>query len=325
MDQMQLGDTDGVCITIIHSIHIELAPFNRRHDLGSSDAVCPFQISVDRPRLSLKPGQFSYQLGLVVRPLRTGHDCGRPRRMSRKVSATVMAAATSSTITSHHGTTAHGSRSMRRGADDRRMRGARMAAARRCLGGLVGRPAMASRSQLGRPRGRPVPGRVATMQPPAPRILGNLDARGTKYSRAGGHKVRLRPLRDRLARRTRRLQRRKARSGMRHVLNVATDAELGFVPNGQMVAVHAERSPESTVDLESALMNAAEESARFLPFAENSNVGELTVCVADRPEPRPQGVPVDRGRHRSTERSLTVMSLPCSITPCNSAIWLAKG
>jgi hypothetical protein len=68
------------------------------------------------------------------------------------------------------------------------------------------------------------------------------------------------------------------RSGFRHVLNVASDAELGFAPSGHAPGVQVDRSPvESRDSLESMLMNAADESGRFLAFAEGSNVGELTV------------------------------------------------
>ncbi|MGH3976086.1 MAG: hypothetical protein ACRDS9_22585, partial [Pseudonocardiaceae bacterium] len=67
------------------------------------------------------------------------------------------------------------------------------------------------------------------------------------------------------------------RSGLRHVLNVATDAELGFAPGGRELAVQGDAEPAGTPDLPATLMNAAGESARFLSLAESSNVGELTV------------------------------------------------
>lgn len=67
------------------------------------------------------------------------------------------------------------------------------------------------------------------------------------------------------------------RSGLRHVLNVATDAELGFAPAGRELAVRRAARPADTLNLQATLVNAADESARFLSMAESTNVGELTV------------------------------------------------
>ncbi|HEX3779005.1 MAG TPA: hypothetical protein VHX38_05020 [Pseudonocardiaceae bacterium] len=70
------------------------------------------------------------------------------------------------------------------------------------------------------------------------------------------------------------------RSGLRHVLGVCTDAELGFgetsvAPVATMAGSTADRG--TGPELEAVLMDAAGESARFLEIAEASNVGELTV------------------------------------------------
>ncbi len=67
------------------------------------------------------------------------------------------------------------------------------------------------------------------------------------------------------------------RSGLRHVLNVATDTELGFAPAGRELAVRRATKPAGTLNLQATLVNAADESARFLSMAETTNVGELTV------------------------------------------------
>lgn len=66
------------------------------------------------------------------------------------------------------------------------------------------------------------------------------------------------------------------RAGLRAVLNVATDNELGFVQPG-----NAPPDPElagcSTVGLEDVLVDAGDESISLLALAEESNVGDLTV------------------------------------------------
>ncbi len=69
------------------------------------------------------------------------------------------------------------------------------------------------------------------------------------------------------------------RSGLRHVLNAATDSELGFAPDGRWLSAEAVgQSPGQFDDsLETTLINAADESTEFLPLAEASNVGELTL------------------------------------------------
>jgi hypothetical protein len=74
------------------------------------------------------------------------------------------------------------------------------------------------------------------------------------------------------------------RSGLRHVLGVRTDAELGFGPADEdvgtaIVATAAACTAEriAAPELEAMLTDAAEESTRYLEIAEASNVGELTV------------------------------------------------
>lgn len=71
------------------------------------------------------------------------------------------------------------------------------------------------------------------------------------------------------------------RAALRHVLNVASDNELGFSSTTSVTAV----TPGPTrigarrggTDVEATLMESADESAAWLPFAEESNVGDLTV------------------------------------------------
>jgi hypothetical protein len=67
------------------------------------------------------------------------------------------------------------------------------------------------------------------------------------------------------------------RAGFRQVLNAVTDAELGFGTGVHELAARNADTTVNTGDLEATLMNAADESARFLTTAEATNVGELTV------------------------------------------------
>ena len=74
------------------------------------------------------------------------------------------------------------------------------------------------------------------------------------------------------------------RSGLRHVLGVRMDSELGFGPGDEDVSTAiVTTTPNSTLDrlavpeLEGILTEAADESTRFLEIAEASNVGDLTV------------------------------------------------
>jgi hypothetical protein len=73
------------------------------------------------------------------------------------------------------------------------------------------------------------------------------------------------------------------RSGLRQVLNVSSDADLGFVPPNPGGALDPEPEPEpepapySTAGLSDDLIDAGDESISLLTLAEESNVGELTV------------------------------------------------
>jgi hypothetical protein len=67
------------------------------------------------------------------------------------------------------------------------------------------------------------------------------------------------------------------RSGLRYVLNVASDNELGFSPPPGVVVTEPELTLPSTVGLEDDVSDAGDESISFLTFAEQSNVGDLTV------------------------------------------------
>ena len=67
------------------------------------------------------------------------------------------------------------------------------------------------------------------------------------------------------------------RSGLRHVLDVASDNELGFYPPSGVAVAEPEPTPPSMVGHEDDLIHASDESIALLSFAEESNVGELTV------------------------------------------------
>ncbi|MEV6285568.1 hypothetical protein [Kribbella sp. NPDC051770] len=67
------------------------------------------------------------------------------------------------------------------------------------------------------------------------------------------------------------------RAGLRKVLNVATDNELGFSPGTRPGQGELEASISSMVGLEAEMVRTADESVSILPMAETSNVGELTV------------------------------------------------
>ncbi|MEU8227825.1 hypothetical protein [Kribbella sp. NPDC048915] len=68
------------------------------------------------------------------------------------------------------------------------------------------------------------------------------------------------------------------RSGLRHVLGVASDNDLGFFPpNGAALTEPEPLPPASMADRDDDLVNAGDESIALLSFAEESNVGELTV------------------------------------------------
>ncbi|ADB35182.1 hypothetical protein Kfla_6179 [Kribbella flavida DSM 17836] len=67
------------------------------------------------------------------------------------------------------------------------------------------------------------------------------------------------------------------RSGLRHVLNVATDIELGFSPSNEPAQFDLEPAPPPAVGLDDDLIDAGDESVSLLMLAEESNVGELTV------------------------------------------------
>jgi hypothetical protein len=68
------------------------------------------------------------------------------------------------------------------------------------------------------------------------------------------------------------------RSGLRHVLGVAADNELGFFPPAGVAPGEPEPIPPSSMaGHDDDLVNAGDESIALLSFAEESNVGELTV------------------------------------------------
>lgn len=67
------------------------------------------------------------------------------------------------------------------------------------------------------------------------------------------------------------------RAGLRQVLNVATDNELGFVPGSRHGLGELDATISSMVGLEDEMVRAADESVSILPLAESSNVGDLTV------------------------------------------------
>ncbi|GAA1607230.1 hypothetical protein GCM10009789_71970 [Kribbella sancticallisti] len=66
------------------------------------------------------------------------------------------------------------------------------------------------------------------------------------------------------------------RSGLRYILNVANDNELGFVPPGT-AGGDAELTTSSTYGMEDDVIEAGDESIALLALAEESNVGDLTV------------------------------------------------
>ena len=67
------------------------------------------------------------------------------------------------------------------------------------------------------------------------------------------------------------------RSGLRQVLNVASDNELGFAPPGTATPLELDLRSCSTIGLEDELVDAGDESVALLALAEESNVGDLTV------------------------------------------------
>jgi len=67
------------------------------------------------------------------------------------------------------------------------------------------------------------------------------------------------------------------RAGLRYVLNVADDSELGFIAPGSPTVTDPEPGVSSVIDLEDDLLHAGDESVAHLALAEESNVGDLTV------------------------------------------------
>ncbi|GAA0602682.1 hypothetical protein GCM10009534_41570 [Kribbella sandramycini] len=67
------------------------------------------------------------------------------------------------------------------------------------------------------------------------------------------------------------------RSGLRQILNVASDNDLGFVPPPGATIGESELVLPSTIGHEADVVRAGDESIAFLTFAEESNAGELTV------------------------------------------------
>jgi hypothetical protein len=67
------------------------------------------------------------------------------------------------------------------------------------------------------------------------------------------------------------------RSGLRHILKVATDNELGFAPPGVSPPIEPDLTSCSSAGLEDELVDTGDESTALLTLAEESNVGDLTV------------------------------------------------
>ncbi|WP_238164256.1 hypothetical protein [Kribbella pittospori] len=67
------------------------------------------------------------------------------------------------------------------------------------------------------------------------------------------------------------------RAGLRYVLNVVDDADLGFVAPGGLTGADPEPGTSSMLGLEDDLVQAGDESVALLALAEESNVGDLTV------------------------------------------------
>ncbi|MFD0200710.1 MULTISPECIES: hypothetical protein [Saccharothrix] len=68
------------------------------------------------------------------------------------------------------------------------------------------------------------------------------------------------------------------RAALRAVLGVAADADLGFSPHLSPAVVTSDPRPgPATSTVEELLMSAADESSRFLAWAESTNVGDLTI------------------------------------------------
>ncbi|MFC5266309.1 hypothetical protein ACFPJ1_29705 [Kribbella qitaiheensis] len=68
------------------------------------------------------------------------------------------------------------------------------------------------------------------------------------------------------------------RSGLRYVLSVATDNEIGFAPPpGAAGQLDLDLTSCSTIGLEDDVVDAGDESVALLALAEESNVGDLTV------------------------------------------------
>ena len=67
------------------------------------------------------------------------------------------------------------------------------------------------------------------------------------------------------------------RSGLRYVLNVASDHDLGFSPPPGSIAAEPDLTLPTTIGLDDDVIEAGDESIALLTFAEESNVGELTV------------------------------------------------
>ncbi|WP_232828443.1 hypothetical protein [Kribbella monticola] len=67
------------------------------------------------------------------------------------------------------------------------------------------------------------------------------------------------------------------RSGLRHVLNVSSDSELGFIQSGPAGSFDSDLTHCSTAGLADELIDAGDESITMLALAEESNVGDLTV------------------------------------------------
>jgi len=83
------------------------------------------------------------------------------------------------------------------------------------------------------------------------------------------------------------------RSGLRHVLNVSSDSELGFTQTGPAGSFETDLTQHSTIGLADDLIDAGDESVTMLALAEESNVGDLTVehCT-----------PTSSGSRRTTSR-----------------------
>jgi len=73
------------------------------------------------------------------------------------------------------------------------------------------------------------------------------------------------------------------RSGLRHVLNVSSDSELGFTQTGPAGSFETDLTQHSTIGLADDLIDAGDESVTMLALAEESKsaISPSNNCTAD--------------------------------------------